>query len=139
MGEFIIPGVSLAFVVAIVWALHGVVQEQIKGLQDRLEQEAVRLKENTDKAEKRIDEMARLSEARLQNETTKAESRLDTALTNADRRKMEHLKSLEEKLTITIAGTDKSLRGEQGLQFAEIRGLIARLEDQVKDRKIVGC
>lgn len=76
MNEYIIPGLSLGVTVSIIFAIHGIVQQQIKNLQDRLEQEATRLKENTEKSERRLDDLNRLSEQRLKDETSKAEQRL---------------------------------------------------------------
>ena len=74
MESYIVPGLSIGVLLSVIWALHGITQQQIRNLQERLEQEAIRLKDNTDKAERQLAESTRLAEDRLKGETTKAEA-----------------------------------------------------------------
>lgn len=103
--DYLVTGLSVSVLVTVVFALHGVVQQQMKNLQERLEAEAIRLKDNTDKAERRLDDLNRLAELRVKEETTKAEERFDAALTGLERRCIERLVAMEDKLNIKFTKT----------------------------------
>lgn len=125
-----ISGIGITFILAITFALHRIVQEQIKHLQERLEGEAIRLKDNTDKAEKRLDDSTIKAEERLKEETTKAETRLADSFNIAENRRREQLDALESKLTLRIIDLDSRIKSEMGLQFTEIRGKLRRICDK---------
>lgn len=110
MNEYIIPGLSLGIIVSIVFALHGIVQQQIKNLQERLDQEAIRLKENTEKSERRLDDLNRLAEQRLKDETSKAELRVEVSLKVAEDHRKEQARATVEMLDLKILNLEDKIK-----------------------------
>lgn len=110
MNEYIIPGFSLVVVVSIVFALHGIVQQQIKNLQERLDQEAIRLKENTEKSERRLDDLNKLAEQRLKDETSKAESRVETSLTLSEIHRKDQLRATIETIDLKFLALEDKIK-----------------------------
>lgn len=118
---------ALGVIVTIIFAANGITNQRLNSLQERLEQEALRLKDNTDKAEKRLDDSTSKAEERLKEETAKAETRLAESLAVAEHRRQEQIAALDDKINIRLEGLGNGLRAEMTLQFTEIRRQIEKL------------
>lgn len=99
MNDFLIPGFSVAILISIIAALHGITQQQIKNLEQRLDRESNLLRE----------------------ETTKPAQRLAEALSLAEERRKEQLVASEKALRFEIESMGKILSCEIECKFNNLK------------------
>lgn len=99
MNDLLIPGFSIAILISIIAALHGITQQQIKNLEQRLDRESNLLRE----------------------ETTKPAQRLAEALSLAEESRKEQLSSVEKSLRFEIESMGKILGCEIQCKFNNLK------------------
>lgn len=132
---FAIGGLSIGVLVTIVFALHNVVQQQIKNLQDLSKAESDRLKEDSNKTERRLDDATMKAENRLRDETLKTEVRFAASLQEVEKRNQEKLDSVDLRISIEFKAMCERLEKEMNLQFKEVHSILQRISEETGDSK----